>query len=387
MKKITLLLLVVVASCSKQESFTETVSDANLNYYDKAYIETAPLDEQLEYKRFHLKKIANWLLKNDFEVYEILSQELSNTKEDEFFVGNIYEDIIAKGSKNLWNEDDITLSLTAFENLDGEDVYPTIYLPNTERYINRAPYDSIKPLYAMEDFDVTNQQQIAVGYQEDENSELQPINEPFVEGIADEEDIIVLNLGPCTDPIGGNNGNRGVGCDTGSGGGGGGQTYERDYIRQMTIKKNKEPYPFRSDVSLVGFKTYGQPLDSGPCGYSIAGASACLDEPEGRFMKEFKRSWIRDEDEQTLDHLIDANNNPNNVDIYFALVIFERDNWPVGQKTVVFPFPNGVIRTAKFRSLETEYHNVLLKNKPNNEGVPFIYNYSEDNSEIRYNIN
>jgi hypothetical protein len=80
MKKITLLLLVVLASCSKQESTTETVSDSNLNYYDKAYIETASLDEQLEYKRFHLKKIANWLLKNDFEVYETLSKELSNTK-------------------------------------------------------------------------------------------------------------------------------------------------------------------------------------------------------------------------------------------------------------------------------------------------------------------
>lgn len=375
-----------MASCSKQEINTEIESNSNLNYYDKAYIETASLNEQLEYKRFHLKKIANWLLKNDYEVYEMLSKGISNTKNDEFFVGNIYEDIMSKKPNNLWNEDDITLSLRAFENLDGEDAYPIIYLPSTERYINRAPYDSIKPLYAVDDYDEINQEQIAVGYQEDENKVLQPINEPLVPGIADEEDIIVLKLGPCTDPIGGNNGNRGVGCDTGGGGGGGGQNYERYYIRQMTVKEHKEPWPERSDVSLVGFKTLGLPYENGACGYSIVGASDCLNEPEGRYMKEFKRRWITGQEEQTLNHLIDSNLNPNNVDMYFALVIFERDNWPAGKKTVDIPFPNGVIRTAQFRSWETEYHKVLVKNNSASQGVPKIDGYCQDNNNIRYNM-
>lgn len=387
MKKITLLMLIILASCSKQESTTETVADSNLNYYDKAYIETASLNEQLEYKRFHLKKIANWLLKNDFEVYEILSQELTNTKEDNFYVGNIYADIISKGSKNLWNEDDITLSLTAFENLDGDDAYPALYLPNIERYINRVPYDSIKPLYAVDDYDEINQVQIMAGYQEDVNKELQPIDEPLVPGIADEEDIIVLSLRPCTDPIGGNNGNKGVGCDTGGGGGGGGQSNDIYHINKMTIKENKEPWPARSDVSLVGFKTLGLPYESGPCGYSIVGASDCLNEPEGRFIKEFKRSWISGEEEQTVGHLIDSYYNPNNVDIYYALVIFERDNWPAGKKTAEIQFPYGMVRTAEFRSWENEYHKVLVKNNNENQGVPRIEGYNQDNSEIRYNLN
>jgi hypothetical protein len=223
------------------------------------------------------------------------------------------------------------------------------------------------------------------GYQEDANNELQPINEPLLPGIADEEDIIVLSLRPCTDPIGNNNGNRIVGCEN-SGGGGGGPTYERYYYRKMTIKTNKEPWPARSDVSLVGFKTLGLPYENGACGVNIAGASACLDQPEGRYMKEFKRSWISDEDEQTLNHLIDMNINPNNVDMYFALVVFERDNWPAPKQAETFPFPNGVERTAEYRSWETDYHHVLVKNNNASQGVPAIDGYYQDNNDIRYNL-
>lgn len=72
--------------------------------------------------------------------------------------------------------------------------------------------------------------------------------------------------------------------------------------------------------------------------------------------------------------------------MYFALVIFERDNWPAGKKTVDIPFPNGVIRTAQFRSWETEYHKVLVKNNSASQGVPKIDGYYQDNNNIRYNM-
>ncbi|MCG2429692.1 hypothetical protein [Aequorivita xiaoshiensis] len=394
MKKIILLLLITLVACSKQDSIsdkelaTEVEIVNNIDYYDKAYIEEASLSEQLEYKRYHLKKVANWLMKNKSDLYEVISTELKiNNNSKRFLVSDIVQEMVLRKSGNIWNNVDLNFSLTAFENLDNDSAYPTVFFPNTSKYTdeNRSPYDDSKQLYAIKDYDEVNEKEIMVGYQENANNELEEINEPVVPSIAEESEIIVLNIGPCTgtDPIGEL---RGLGCNSGGGGGGGGQGLDRHYIRNMTVRENKEPWPERSDVTLVGFKTLGLPYDNGPCGYSITGASDCLNEPEGRYIQEFKRKWIRNENQQTINHVIDAYPNPNNVDMYFALVIFERDNWPASKRTVGIDFPNGVTRTAQFRSWDSEYNKVLVKNKSASQGVSKIDGYSVDNSTIRYNL-
>jgi len=50
--------LQLFSSCSSDEKINEQATPQQVNFLDKAYIEKATVEKQLEYKRFHLLNLA-----------------------------------------------------------------------------------------------------------------------------------------------------------------------------------------------------------------------------------------------------------------------------------------------------------------------------------------
>lgn len=397
MKKLAIILVIIFASCSKQETAIEieTANEAQLNYYDKGYIESAPLSEQLEYKRYHMKKITKWLLNNDIHVYNYLSEKLQrNTALEIFYVTNIVNSLKNNKSTSTTEKqfEDLENSLNAFENLDGDTAYPYIHLLNNAKYLSRAPYDDSKPLYALEDFDENNNEELAKGYQENENGELVEINETITPALAGEEDIIVMELGPCGGTVNDDPITDRSPCG-GSGGGGGGGTNSGRLVRfdNMKIKDLKEGYPFRSEIHIKAFKEVPNPITNGDCGQPVHSSVNCYDY-DGRGIITWKRRWQNET--KDLNDWIIAVENVNSTDVVFY-TIFEHDSFPAprnfpvldGNNFAGFIFPNGTQRIFEYRSWQSQYHSVILSlDQNNNFNIPYTQGYNKNNGDITYRL-
>lgn len=168
--------LQLFSSCSSDEKIKELPTSEQVNFLDKAYIENATVDEQLEYKRFHLLNLATWLSHNNNEVRDLVqTYNKGNSQQEVFSVESIINEFKNSGKElSPEVEKSLNISLEAFRNLDGEDWYPYIKYERMIEYANKQPYDASKPLYAMQDFE--NNEEIAVGYQENEDGNLEEIN-------------------------------------------------------------------------------------------------------------------------------------------------------------------------------------------------------------------
>ena len=62
--KKALLTVVLFASCSKDSQNEEPATQINTEEFTSTTIENARLEQQLEYKTTHLKKLGNWLTQN-----------------------------------------------------------------------------------------------------------------------------------------------------------------------------------------------------------------------------------------------------------------------------------------------------------------------------------
>ncbi len=396
MKKLFLFSLVALfLSCSTDEAINQENSEtANLNMYNKTYMENAPLTEQLAYKRFHLKKLITWLSNNDADVKStLLDIRSKNNKTTTFYVENIINSIARKGIIDNETMEELTLSVEAFKNIQEESWYPTIRLTNFENYQSRTPYDNTKPLYAMEDYDEVNQEEIAVGYQENAEGELESIEEELTPALEDGNDIIVLALVNNCDPTqqqgqGGGGSQQQEGLCYPYGGGGGNNPPPSSIklrINKMTIKHFNENWPFRPEIHFQGF-SLSAPFGTGDCGNAITGSANCYNY-SGKRIDIYKRRWVSDETEKTQNFRIKTQPNYSSPEVIYY-VIFEEDSFPASLETACFDMPNGDIRCFKYRTNNNAYDQQKLYMDVDgaNADFPYAPGFSIDKNSIKYNL-
>lgn len=365
--------------CSSDEQINEQTTAEQVNFLDKAYIEKAPVNEQLNYKRFHLLKLATWLSHNNEEVRSLVETSNRNTESENLSLESIIVEFKKRGN-NISPEMELSLntSLAAFRNLDGEDWYPFIRYERMSENLNRSPYDDSKPLYAMQDFE--NNEEIAVGYQENSNGDLEEISEKLSqEVIGEEDDIIVIGIGTC--PFA----NVGEPCPFQSSvPDPPGQLYVLK-IGDMKVKSHKEAWPFRSDLSFTGYYEPNLPVYSGDCGEPMYRSVNCYN-PDGSHIDQYKRSWVSDGDTRTQNFKMKSQSNYYTDDIVFY-IIFEHDSWPATVRTHTFPFSNGTARNVIYRSWQVKYDAKSVAMDPSNTyGLPYANNFAVNNSEIEYDL-
>lgn len=364
--------------CSSEENPNEQITSQQVNFLDKNYIENAPVNEQLKYKKHHLLILATWLSNNDKQVKNLAETANKNSENQDLNVENIISQF--KSSGNILTpemEETLNTSLAAFLNLGGEDWYPFIRYEKISDYQNKSPYDDSKPLYAIQDFQ--NDEEIYVGYQEDTNGEMVEIQEKVSENtIGDEDDVIVIGIAPC--PIA----PFGEPCPF--------QTNVPDppygfslKIGDMKIKSHKEAWPFRSDISFTGYYEPDLPLYSGDCGELMYRSVNCYN-PDGSHIAQYKRKWIEDGDTKTQNFKMKTQVNAVNDDIVFY-VIFEHDSWPATERYANFPFPNGQSRNVSYRSWQKKYDQHMVSMNPENTyGLPYGPNLYVNNNDIEYDL-
>ncbi|MCF6307760.1 MAG: hypothetical protein L3J09_07375 [Flavobacteriaceae bacterium] len=351
----------------------------------------APLTEQLAYKRFHLKKLISWLLNNDADVKStLLDIRSKNNKITTFYVENIINSIARKGIIDNETMEELTFSVEAFKNIQGESWNPTIRLTNFENYKNRNPYDNTKPLYAMEDYDEVNQEEIAVGYQENAEGELESIEEELTPALEDENDIIVLALESC-DPNQQQSQGGGQQQEEGFCGPFGGGGYDpppssiKLRINKMTIKHFNENWPLRPEIHFQGF-SLSAPFGSGDCGNAITGSANCYNY-SGKRIDIYKRRWVSNQTEKTQNFRIKTQPNYSSPEVIYY-VIFEEDSFPASLEAACFDMPNGDIRCFEYRTNNNAYDQQKLHMNIDDANADFPYapGFSIDKNSIKYNL-
>lgn len=394
-KKLYWLLFTVVlfASCSKDSQNEEPATQINTEEFTSTTIENARLEQQLEYKKTHLKKLGNWLTQNLTQVRGLVDQ--NNIKDSDYFTISINYLV-----NNIEDNADAHLqkALDAFLNIEDENWYPTVTFINSNLSSIQArtgddPND--KTIVALEK--IINEEQTYEGYEQNDLDELELIYEVLEEDLHANREIMLMDISQCVE-VGISSGNdEFVHCDDiqadGSGGSGTGNTSttaRRIRIQKMTVKQHKEGWPGRSEVHFIGFTSTGLPINSGYCGDNIAGSLNCYN-PDGKRIDRFKRSWIGDE--RTMNYLVKEDPSAANPDHYLFFRIFEQDSWPAPTRGKVsdtdgaFYFPNGEYRLIEYRSWQENYDKQLLSQNYNNpHGLPFTNGFSTENAGIKYNL-
>nr|WP_321221728.1 hypothetical protein [uncultured Psychroserpens sp.] len=389
-QKLCLLLFTAImfASCSNDSQYKEPTSQIDTEEFTSNTIENARLDQQLEYKKTHLKKLGNWLTKNLTQVRELVNE--NNINDSDYFTISINYLV-----NNIENTIDPQLqkSMDAFLNIEGKNWYPTVTFINSDLSFIQARTgedQNDKPIIALEK--IVNEEQTYEGYEQNELDELELIHEELEEDLHSNREIMLVDISGC-----GEEGIAGpdafVNCDDvyadgseGSGGTGNGNTSSTARIRinKMTVKHHKEGWPGRSEVNFIGFKTAGLPITSGYCGQNIAGSLNCYN-PDGKRIDRFKRSWIGDE--RTMNYLVKEDPSYANPDEYLFFTIFEQDSWPAPKKSNTYNFPNNQYRILEYRSWQGDYDSQLLsQNYTNPYNIPFTNDFSNENGGIKYNL-
>jgi hypothetical protein len=387
--------LAVTYSCTKENNDDNDKVDFNISQQTAESIATATTKQKIEYKTYHLKAIGNWVSNHYQEVQSFI--DLINTgKSDYFSVSANYVLSNIKYNKSDYN---LTKSLIAFENLDGEYWYPTLTFvaPKSRIHaLHKSTDNSAKPIIGIEDFE--DGEQIYRGYTENEINELELHYEQLSEEEHSDREIVVVDLGQCGEPstfISDAPDDEFSQCDlnaSDTGNDDSGNTQPSTFrlrIDRMTVKQNKEGWPGRSEVHFKGFKLSQLPQDSGYCGENIAGTSNCHN-PDGKRISRIKRRHIGDD--RQYGYLMKEDNSFNNSDFVFYR-IFESDSWPAPKKAKLedydkhFYFPNEEYRIIEYRSWQEEYDSQLLSQDYNNpHGLPFANNFSTNTNAIKYNL-
>src|SRR5690606_10596131 len=223
-------------------------------------------------------------------------------------------------------------------------------------------------------------EEIAVGYQENSDGDLEEINEQLTAGIpVEEDDIIVIGIGVCPIAIEGDPCLIVLGEPDPPG------QFFNLRIGSMKVKSHKEVWPLRSEIQFTGYYEPNLPANSGDCGQKMARSVNCYD-PDGSNIDQYKRSWIENGDWKTQNFRMKSQPTSISDDIVFY-IIFEHDSWPAPPKYHTFTFPNGIQRNVSYRSWQGKYDARMVAMDPSNTyGLPYANNVDVDNSEIEYDL-
>ncbi len=380
------LVLVTAYSCSKEGDAESDNVDFNISQQTAESIVKATTKQKLEYKTYHLKIIGHWVSNHYQEVQSFIDKV--NTGNSDYF--SVSANYVLNNVKYDESDQNLTKSLTAFENLDGEYWYPTLTFVSPKNRIDllhKSSDNSDKPIIGIED--VEDGEQIYRGYTENEINELELHYEQLSEEEHSDREIVVVELGQCGEQdsfISDAPDDEFSQCDlnaSDTGNDGTGNTQPSTWrlrIDRMTVKQHKENWPGRSEVHFKGFKLSQLPTSSGYCGDNIVGTLNCQN-PDVKRISRIKRRHIGDD--RQYRYLMKEDNSSNNSDFIFYR-IFESDSWPapirgkVTDPDAVFYFPNGEYRAIEYRSWQDDYDNPY--------GLPFANNFSTDTNAIKYNL-
>lgn len=384
MRKLLLPLALVLLSisCSTESSDNNTTS----KMYDKKYIETASISEKLQYKKFHLLKLANWISKNledsNFrkEVNFLNQKEKNNPK---IFIKDLYNYVNQNSTNKSIEDIALQKSLDAFTNLEGENWFPTITIINEQKSnSSNKVLDETKPIFMFAEAESDFEKEEFVGYQKDsENDDLVELDEMIDEPTSENKILYVFDT-----------------MEIDGAGGGASSTGNVNYglsrIEKMTIKDHKEDWlGGASEVNIKAYRVFfgdnfNGPGGSGDCGIELDCSVACNDFL-GKEISSYRRKEVRNEDEKTLNfkfHNTPLASNPPSINTVVYYVIFERDNWPAPKKSHTFPFADGSQRTVEYRSWQSKYHAESVLATGYNNNYEYLNGYAQDNDEIKYNL-
>ena len=369
---------VFLTSCEKEEHIIESQVVVNENNNYQKLNNEASLDEKIDYKRAHLFTIADGLLNFNSEISEIV-RTLEVNEDDEIVISAkyLFENMLVENN-HLENNSliqNVLISLDAFIGLEEEeDWHPVLTYKNAGEFVLEQTIETSNLIIAIED--VEDYTKVYKGYEKINGSTVQ-IEETLTPELVGENYLIIMELSPCEF-------NNHAPCDYNSGNNGGSGSYTAR-INKMTVKHHKEPWPGRSRVHFQGFSLPSPPQHSGDCGDYIYGSVNCYNYL-GKEMGVFKRSWVNNQTERTVNFYLTTPNNSNANIIFY--VIFEKDGWPAPVKAETFPFSNGQSRNVYYRSWESPYHSVMLNGNisSNPYNLPSIYSYSYNGASIKYNF-
>ena len=325
------------------------------NVWQKLYIESASTKEKLEYKKFHLLKLANWINKKIQQ--KEFRDEVNSLSKKVDKDGNIYiKDLFNFDKKNnidKKNNEEIEKSLNAFTNLEGENWLPAFTIVNNKKgNIANRVLDETKPIFLFVEDETNDVKEDFIGYQADsEDDDLEAIDQPINEINAEGKMLYIMDV-------------MVEGGDAGGCGGTGNVNYGLSRIEKMTIKDHKEDWI--SGASEIHISTYyyrADPDNSGFCGWKLSSSVDCGYE-YGREISTYKRKEVRNEDEKTLNYLFHSNPissvNPTTIPLTVYYTIFEKDNWPAPTRNENIYFPNGEHAVIPFRSWQSSYHGTMV---------------------------
>lgn len=389
-----LLSLVLLASCSNEESTGLENQARTPQILSKAQVINAPLEKQIEYKRHHLKVLAQWAANERAAINIGASESFQKNQvaEQTFYLENLFNQVgLTKNSSRLTSKENLEQALDAFKDLDGETYLPVITIHDSGLIGQKSGASSEETLIIVEDNDLDGESYAAylTGEGGDDLEEyMGNYDDPAVAGLP----LLVIELNPCginaivdsqdingTSPCGGDTYGGGLGGGFGSGNG---TFIQRLVLNKMTVKDLKEIAPFRPEI---GIKAYRIPrlfpnVSYYECGEFVSSSDNCY-VSAGREITNLKRRYQNDE--RTYNYEIERNNSfTNDILVY---VLFEKDTFPAEEKTIIQNMPNNTLNEIKIRSFNNIYDKQVLSQNPA-YNLPLVYGHQTDNNVIKYNL-
>lgn len=363
------------------EGLEQEIIIENIASLTPATVLDAPLKDRIEYKRYHLQKIAKWIL-NDYDaIAHNLNTKTAGNEDLTFSVSQLLGQINTDVKERNYN--DLEVAVNAFVNIGDQSWYPSLRLLDVKSIDSRTADGN--PLVIVED--ANEQGETFRAYELGPDGEPYETDEPPTEENTQGRNFVIVELGT-TDCNGNQKCNDGdIGSDTSGGGGSGGggtNTGPTLRIQNMTIRDLKETWPGRPEIHIKAYAINANDTTSGFCGINLDGGSNCFN-IDGNRIKRIRRSDRNDQ--FSPNYLISQGDLIVNGNQYVFFTIFESDSFPALERTADFNFPNNTQRSYKYRSWNSDYHSQTLATNPNNPfGIPALAGFVEDDDDIKFNL-
>jgi len=368
------LLTIVLSSCTQKEDL-DVLNDVNLEtrMYDKEYIKDAALNEQLNYRLFHLSQLVSELRASEIKFDDMFSKQAGKNGgfNKLFFSDLLYSN--ALDNKDGGVNENTEFSLGAFTGLSEQDLLP---------YIEKIKSgDGSDPLFLVSTYDEKNAKENVIAFKFDSKGKVEIVNSDVTE-----EDVFGDKTGKVTndgsvykvDSDGCGNYYKSAGC--GGGGTGGGTTTSGSVaIRQIQIRDKKDSWLSNAQIRFM--KVTQGSLNPANF-YTHCGINDAYCNYSGDWLAQYNNREIEDGRIVTVNKYLGRKS--GDIVLY---ALYEYDNWPAPKNTFK-KIINGADVFVEYRSYQTPYdHNAFTTYSGNRYGLRTRTSYTLDNRAIKYNFN
>ncbi|WP_299532402.1 hypothetical protein [Ulvibacterium sp.] len=353
------------------EVSSDTILETRM--YDKEYIKDATLNEQINYRIFHLSQLVNELNATAMDFDQMFSGNNGKDKRFNklFFSDLLYSNALDNKGKDV--NEDTEFSLNAFTGLSEQDLLPYI-----EKIKNG---DTSDPLFLVSSYDIENDKENVIGLKLDSEGKLK-----MVSSHVEEEDVFGDLKGKVTDrnavykvdSDGCGNYHKNASCGS-SGSIGDVTTSGSVAIRKIQIRDKKDSWLSNAQIRFQKV-TAG---DFNPSNYyTHCGINNAWCNLDGEWLAQYSSREVK------KGRVVNVNKHLGRKSGDFVLyALYEYDNWPAPKKTFERNI-NGADVYVEYRSYQTPYdHNVFTTYSGNRYGVRSRTSYTLDNRSIKYNFN